>query len=1636
MTLLPQRFVHGFLSIILISGVLPLSAAVPQDFAVDLKATVSETSSPHIVISWTQRLQGNITSQKIHRRLKGEVTWVKLADLSTTQISYTDSTAQPGVEYEYWMQRTLNVSPYTAMGYLSAGVNLPEVHSRGTLLLVVDDTMAVPLASEIVRLTEDLVADGWSVQQINAPRTGTAESTKALIQTAYDADPSSVKMVYLLGHVPVPYSGYMAPDGHSDHTGAWPTDGFYGDMNGTWTDSSVNTTAATDPRNDNVPGDGKFDQSSYPSLLELQVGRVDMHKLQKSPSATTSEISLLRRYLRKAHDFRYKQGAYASIPRRTLLRDGFGDVGFSEPIAINGWAPAFTCVGEPPASAVVDSAPAYQWFTYATNSSYLLGHGGGGGTHESVNNLGTTADFGRNPSRVVFTSMFGSYFGDWDATNSLMRSVLAGNAEGTSLGLTCFWVGRPNYFLHHLGMGETIGYATRVSQNAGLTGGGSYSPMGYSARGVHVGLMGDPALRLHMVEPPRNLSAVSSGGQATVRWTPSTDTAVQGYYVYRASTGTGPFTLLTPQAQTGTTYTDSTVTPAQNYVYMVRAVKVESVPGGSYRNLSLGSTVKLSVSAGAASAPGSPGDLTVSSEGVLSWKDNSDEETGFRIERKTTADGNYSTLATLPANATTYTDIGPFSHESVYSYRVIALGSVAESPASNEASFDALAGNFEFTATVAKVSKSAGVAQIAVKRFGGGVGAVSVNYATSNSSAVAGTHFTSTNGTLNWANGEIGTKYATVPITNTGAPQQARQFYITLSNATGGGSIGQRSKCAVLIEDTTATLPSPWNQTVVGTVSNSSSAVEAEGAIGSTTIGGIGLSNLAWIPNYYEAGHFIHQSRTGDGMLTAFVSAATPAQTAARFAVMVRDTTVSGAVMASTVTSVDSSYGTKFVRRTGVSGAHVTTGPATLYTVPRWIRISRAGNTFTSQASADGVTWTTLGSATVSMAATVQWGLFHLSDDLDTTNNANDNFQLALFQNVTFASLPIPASTMPSVTAIVDSSVSLSWPVSENAAGYLIECVGDDGTTRTIDITSGLTSSFEDTGLKLDTSYEYRIRAYNNTGLSSWSSPVRATTSSNDTSLPVRPGFVTLTITPGGGNVLSWFDQASNETGFLLERRVANGEWSPLATLPANTLNFTDTSARSGVIYTYRIRSFHAAGWSSWASPTALRHQNTASVTAAISSSGGAGYLSAPATPGNAYVPVSMFYNQAPVPFVTGQTLSTTIRSDYSGWVGMKFTVGATPITVCELGRWVLSGNTASHTVKLADATTGNDLPGASVTVATAGAPVGFKYATLAAPVTLNAYSSYYLLCQETLNGDKWYQGNTTLIPAPGVATINNAASTKDGITYTNALGSNNCHVPVSFTYSYAPEEFMTGHTMTTLRNDYTGWLGMEMTLGSADLLVSQLGRWVVSGNTASHIVKLVDAETGADIASSTVSTMGATANRFKYAPVASPVLLKANTRYYLLSQETAGGDQWHDFATPTAGTATGYQAWLLANGLPMDESGVGSATATPTNDGLPNLIKYGLGLLPGDRGHGGRLSYGQVSNANDNFLVFTYTRPEPAPSGITYAVESSADLSNWSSEGLVEVSNSVNAGLRAITVREATPLTSRRFMRLKISQN
>jgi len=75
---------------------------------------------------------------------------------------------------------------------------------------------------------------------------------------------------------------------------------------------------------------------------------------------------------------------------------------------------------------------------------------------------------------------------------------------------------------------------------------------------------------------------------------------------------------------------------------------------------------------------------TSSSDIALTWQDNSSDETGFKIERKTGSDS-FAEIMTVSADATSYNDTG-LNSNTTYVYRVRASNSNGDSGYSNEAS--------------------------------------------------------------------------------------------------------------------------------------------------------------------------------------------------------------------------------------------------------------------------------------------------------------------------------------------------------------------------------------------------------------------------------------------------------------------------------------------------------------------------------------------------------------------------------------------------------------------------------------------------------------------------------------------------------------------------------------------------------------------------------------------------------------------------------------------------------------------------------------------------------------------------------------------------------------------------------------
>lgn len=107
---------------------------------------------------------------------------------------------------------------------------------------------------------------------------------------------------------------------------------------------------------------------------------------------------------------------------------------------------------------------------------------------------------------------------------------------------------------------------------------------------------------------------------------------------------------------------------------------------------------------------------------------------------------------------------------------------------------------FAFTSGTFSVSENAGTASVSVARSGKLSGTVSVAYATANGSALAGTDYTVTSGTLTF-NPNVTSQLIPIPIADIPLFQGDRSFTVALSNPSAEGELGSPSTTTVTILD-------------------------------------------------------------------------------------------------------------------------------------------------------------------------------------------------------------------------------------------------------------------------------------------------------------------------------------------------------------------------------------------------------------------------------------------------------------------------------------------------------------------------------------------------------------------------------------------------------------------------------------------------------------------------------------------------------------------------------------------------------------------------------------------------------------------------------------------------------------------
>jgi len=397
------------------------------------------------------------------------------------------------------------------------------------------------------------------------------------------------------------------------------------------------------------------------------------------------------------------------------------------------------------------------------------------------------------------------------------------------------------------------------------------------------------------------------------------------------------------------------------------------------------------------------------------------------------------------------------------------------------------------------------------------------------------------------------TSFVDVSVTN-GTPY----FYVVAG--VNMGSPGPSSNEASATPAAGSALPPPWQHGNVGTAAGSPATLFSGGQV---TVSGAGAQIRSGSNSGGSASdsfRFVYLTVVGDCTITARLVSQSGTNAAQRAGVMIRENLTAGSRHASTLITPATSNNRTFVRR-ATANNNATADSATR--TDMWLRMVRSGTTFSSFTSADGVTWSQLGTnQTVSMSTTAVYhvGLAVCSGNTTTLSNA------------VFSDVSIIGGYPTGLTATASNAqVSLAWNPVTGATSYRVKRATTSGGPNTTLTPNPTTNSFIDSTAANDTTYYYVVSAHNGTSESANSAEVFATPSAPLPSIPLG----LLASDQGTSVPLSW-SASTNAAGYRVKRALSpNGPFTLIGS-PTGT-SFTDNAATPGVNFFYVVAAANSS---------------------------------------------------------------------------------------------------------------------------------------------------------------------------------------------------------------------------------------------------------------------------------------------------------------------------------------------------------------------------------------------------------------------------------------------------------------------------
>ncbi|OXA82419.1 hypothetical protein B0A58_00135 [Flavobacterium branchiophilum NBRC 15030 = ATCC 35035] len=590
-------------TVILIIGFFIMGQSKAQNFSfnfntvgrrVCLVSSKVDVVNQRVKLIFHDSLSNTSEALSVHRRLAGTHTWSTVA----TQIAagtghWTDFNTSLGQVWEYQVKRhhtwTFSGTNYDAVGYTMGALLYDNTNYKGQMILLVANDVVAQLPEKYTKFKKELTNDGWYVNELIVPRATSWDSGVAVyhikndIISIYNNAPLDDKpqSIVLLGHVPMPRCGasnVVAPDDHSQNTGARGCDGYYADIDGLYTDTATyNPSGLSTTLAQNMPNDYKWDQDFFPSDVEMSFGRIDFADLTE---INTAEHTLLEQYLDRLSQYKNVATGFDMGEKAAFF------LGYNNS---NDGSYRTLCNIAKPENVFqkTDSSNHNQWVQ--NNGPFKIYM-----QNVSTPSISDWQTYGMNAT--VFSSDQ-SYWGFGDVPQpsgaySRIRVLLGLNTKC----LLALWTTTGLNIFHQACYGKNIGQAMKDIINHNET--NQYlekPPQQYDTpqwwNRTHFDIWGDPTINLYQVKPIANLAFETTNGVPTLTWTASNDEAILGYHVYESATEFGKFQQISNTLISNTFY--QLPNASSSHWYMVKAIKKVVSGCGTFLQPSMGLSIKL-----------------------------------------------------------------------------------------------------------------------------------------------------------------------------------------------------------------------------------------------------------------------------------------------------------------------------------------------------------------------------------------------------------------------------------------------------------------------------------------------------------------------------------------------------------------------------------------------------------------------------------------------------------------------------------------------------------------------------------------------------------------------------------------------------------------------------------------------------------------------------------------------------------------------------------------------------------------------------------------------------------------------------------------------------------------------------------